>query len=122
MPARAGLGSAAYVVWLAFRIVGSVILVPIVEEFAFRGYLHRKLISERFESVAEGQFSWLAFVGSSVLFGLVHDRWLAGGLAGVVFAIALYRSGRLSDAIAAHMSANAVIIVWAIAAGEWGLL
>jgi CAAX protease family protein len=47
-------------------------------------------------------------------------RWVAGGLAGA--ALALYRSGKVTGAIIAHMSANAVIAFWAIVFGQWSLL
>ena len=108
--------------WLAIRAIGSVVMVPIAEELAFRGLLHRWLISRDFETVDFATFSWLAFVVSSLLFGLMHQRWIAGALAGAVFALVMYRSGRLSDPIAAHMTANAIIIAWAIAAQNWSLL
>jgi exosortase E/protease (VPEID-CTERM system) len=118
----ATLSAPALAFWLAVRVAGTAVLVPIAEELAFRGYLHRKLVSAHFETVAPGQFTWLAFLVSSAAFGLVHDRWLAGALAGAVFALAMYRTGRHSDPIAAHMAANAVIAAWAIAAGAWHLL
>jgi len=117
-----GLAPAAALFWIAMRVFGTIILVPIAEELAFRGYLHRKLIADRFEGVAEGAFSWKALIISSVLFAFLHDRWLAGGLAGAAFAVALYRSGRITGAILAHMSANAVIAFWAIVFGQWSLL
>ncbi len=41
----AGLAAA----WLLFRVVGSVVTVPIAEELAFRGYLLRRLISADFD-------------------------------------------------------------------------
>ena len=108
--------------WLTIRAIGSIIMVPIAEELAFRGLLHRWLISRNFETVDFATFSWLAFVVSSLLFGFMHQRWIAGALAGAVFALLMYRSGRLSDPIAAHMTANAVIIAWAITAQNWSLL
>ncbi len=118
----AGLPATAVVFWLTMRVVGTIVLVPIAEELAFRGYLHRKLIADRFEAVTEAAFTWKAFIISSVLFALLHDRWLAGGLAGAAFALALYRSGKVTGAIIAHMSANAVIAFWAIVFGQWSLL
>lgn len=108
--------------WLVVRAIGSIIMVPIAEELAFRGLLHRWLISRDFETVDFATFSWLAFIVSSLLFGFMHQRWIAGALAGAVFALVMYRSDRLSDPIAAHMTANAVIIAWAIAAQNWSLL
>ena len=117
-----GLPPAAAAAWVAMRAIGSVVVVPIAEELAFRGYLHRALIARRFETVAQGQFTWLAFIVSSLAFGLMHRRWLAGALAGATYALLMYRTGRLSDAIAAHMASNAAIVLWAAAMGQWSLL
>jgi CAAX prenyl protease-like protein len=80
------------------------------------------LISRRFETVSFSQFSWLAFILSSLLFGLMHQRWIEGALTGAVFALLMYRSGRLAEPIGAHMTANAVIVAWAIASRNWSLL
>lgn len=110
------------ILWLAFRVLGAIVMVPIAEELAFRGLLHRWLISRRFETVTFSQFTWVAFIGSSVLFGLMHQRRADAALAGAVFALVMVRSGHLSSAIAAHMAANAVIIAWAIATRSWWLL
>jgi exosortase E/protease (VPEID-CTERM system) len=109
-------------VWLCLRAIGSIALVPIAEELAFRGYLARALVSIRFENVGFGEFRWLAFVGSSLAFGLMHQRWLAACLAGAVYALLMYKTKRLSDAIAAHAASNAAIMVWAVAARQWSLL
>ena len=112
----------AFVVWLVFRGIGTIVMVPIAEELAFRGYLYRLLISSRFENVDLKVLSGRALIVSSVLFGLMHDRWLAAALAGALYALLMCRRGRLSDAIAAHMATNAVIFGWAIATGQWSLL
>ena len=108
-------------IWIFFRIVGSSIVVPIAEELAFRGYLTRKLISNDFENVPLGQFSLLSFLISSLLFGLLHDRWFAGMLAGMCYAGALYRRKQLGDAIAAHMTTNSLIAAYVLIAQKWSL-
>lgn len=112
----------AAVLWLAIRGIGTMVTVPIAEELAFRGLLHRWLISRRFETVSFAQFSWLAFVVSSVLFGLTHQRWQAATLAGAAFALTMYRTGRICDPIAAHMAANALIFLWVLISRDWSLL
>ncbi|HJU30511.1 MAG TPA: exosortase E/protease, VPEID-CTERM system [Hyphomicrobiaceae bacterium] len=114
-PAAAGL-------WLAVRVIGATVMVPAAEELAFRGFLHRWLISRNFQSIAVGHVSVLALVVTSLLFGLMHERWVAGTLSGAVFALLMYRTNRLSDPIAAHVAANAAICAWAIAFGQWSLL
>ncbi len=109
-------------IWLCLRAFGSIALVPVAEELAFRGYLSRALISTRFESVGFGEFRWLAFIGSTLAFGLMHQRWVAAGLTGAVYALLMYRTKKLSDPIAAHVASNAVIMGWAVAAQQWSLL
>ena len=72
----------------------------------FRGFL--SLISIRFENVGIGEFRLLAFVGSTVAFGLMHERWLDACLAGAITPCwFMARSGVRSDR--AHMASNAAI-------------
>ena len=113
------LGPVWGTVWLVFRVVGSVVVVPLAEELAFRGYLTRRLIATEFQSVPIGWFTGLSFLGSSVLFGALHGRWLAGILAGMLFAIALYHRGKLADAVVAHATANALIAGSVVTTGDW---
>ncbi len=107
--------------WFLFRIVGAVVTVPIAEELAFRGYLLRKLIATDFEKVPLDRFTWVSFLVSSVLFGVLHGQWLAGTLAGMVFAAALYRRGRLADAIVAHSVTNALLSAYVLITHNWSL-
>jgi CAAX prenyl protease-like protein len=115
------LPSLALITWIFFRVAGSVITVPIAEELAFRGYLIRKLVGRDFENVPATRFTLFSFVVSSMLFGLLHTSWIAGTVAGALFAVATYYRGRVSDAIVAHMTANALIAVAVLGFGRWDL-
>lgn len=118
----AELGPAAAVAWIVVRGIGTIVLVPIAEELAFRGYLYRRLIGRDFHVIPPTRLSWLALVMSSLVFGALHDRWLAAAAAGVVFGLVMVRHGRIGDAIVAHAAANALIFGWALAARQWSLL
>jgi exosortase E/protease (VPEID-CTERM system) len=107
--------------WLAFRVLGSIIVVPLVEELAFRGYLLRRILSADFTTVAFSKFGWVSLLVSSAAYGLLHERWLAGVLAGVLFAFAQYRRGRLSDAVLAHAVTNLLVAVQAIGWQRWSI-
>jgi CAAX prenyl protease-like protein len=58
-------------------------------------------------------------LGSSIAFGVLHGRWVAGILAGMIYAAAQYRRGEVSDAIVAHAVTNGLLAVWVLAFGQW---
>jgi exosortase E/protease (VPEID-CTERM system) len=108
--------------WLVFRLGGTILLAPVVEELAFRGYLMRRLISRDFDQVPHGTFTWTSFLLSSMVFGGLHASWLAGLLAGMIFALAYCRRGRLTDAVLAHATCNTLVALIVLATGRWGFL
>ena len=123
-PLQSGVSSlsqASAITWVIFRVIGSVIMVPLAEELAFRGYLTRRLISSDFRAVAPGRLTWISFLVSSVLFGLLHGRWFAGTLAGMAYALAYRRRGELTDAVIAHAVTNGLIAIAVLATGAWSL-
>ncbi|MFT5400425.1 MAG: exosortase E/protease (VPEID-CTERM system) [Gammaproteobacteria bacterium] len=116
-----GSGSALVVsAWLLFRILGAVITVPIAEELLFRGYLLSRLAGVDIKLLGKLDFSWLAFLGSSLLFGLLHGDWFAGILAGLVYAALRYR-GNLWDAIVAHGCTNLCLCFYVLITGHWSM-
>jgi exosortase E/protease (VPEID-CTERM system) len=113
---------AARIAWLAFRVLGAVITVPIAEELAFRGFLLRRLVSADFESVGWRTFAWAPFLISSIAFGILHgDRWLVGTIAGMIYACAMIRRGRIGEAAAAHAVTNVLLAVYVLFTGNWQL-
>jgi exosortase E/protease (VPEID-CTERM system) len=106
--------------WLTLRTIAAVVTVPIAEELAFRGFLFRRMIAAEFECVEFTRFSYLAIIVSSVAFGLLHgQRWIAGTIAGALYACAMLRRGQLSDAVAAHATTNALLAGWVLIGGNW---
>lgn len=118
----AEIGPLLALFWLSIRAVGTIVLVPIAEELAFRGYIYRRMISRDFFAVSPAAFSWVALLASSLLFGALHERWLAAALSGIAFALVMLRAGRLGAAVTAHAVANALIFIWALAFRQWSLL
>ena len=118
----ASLQSAGRVAWLAFRIIGAVFTVPIAEELAFRGFLIRRLVSADFDSLKSRRYTVLSVLISSVVFGLLHGRlWIAGSIAGLLYAAVFLRRGRIGDAVFAHALTNALLAVWVLWSGRWYL-
>ena len=108
-------------VWVVGRVLGSVLVVPIVEELAFRGFLLRRLVASDFTKVPYGEWHWPAVLISSLAFAAVHQQWIGGFAAGVLYAYAQKRRGLLSDAIVAHAVTNALIAIQVLLTGHWSL-
>jgi exosortase E/protease (VPEID-CTERM system) len=112
----------ARIAWLAIRTLAAVSTVPIAEELAFRGFLLRRIMSTDFESASFRKFSWWALLISSLAFGLMHgNRWIAGTVAGILYALVLRWRGRIGDAVVAHAITNALLAVWVLSRGAWYL-
>lgn len=113
----AGLGAAAAAFWVVTRLLGTVVFVPAIEEALFRGYL-----IERIAPTRKALRMVLAVIIGAVLFAALHDRWLAAGIAGLVFGALVWRSDNLTDAILSHAAANATIGTYAVATGAWHVI
>lgn len=109
-------GEAPSAFWLVTRLVGTILLVPLIEELFFRGYLLKKL------DMGGWPMRILAIAVSSVLFGLLHDRIIAGTLAGVAFALVKLKRDRICDPVQSHLVANAVVAAGAVIAGDFSLI
>lgn len=109
--------------WLAFRLAGFAFAVPVAGELAFRGYLPRRLMSEDVDAVAAGTFGWMSFLASSIWFGALQGpHWFVGTLQGMAYAAVLYRRGRVTDAILAHIITNLALVAYAFSTGHWSAI
>ncbi|MFI4887055.1 MAG: exosortase E/protease, VPEID-CTERM system, partial [Steroidobacterales bacterium] len=108
--------------WIAARCLTGIVVVPIAEEIAYRGYLLRRLLAEDFESVPFGSIGWTPLLVTAVAFGVLHGAlWLPGIAAGVAYGLVLIRTGRMGEAVAAHATSNLLLAAWVLAAGQWQL-
>lgn len=109
----AEMTQASLISWVAFRLVGTVLMVPLIEEAFFRGFLLARFVG----GGVGGRL--VAVVASSLLFGLLHGRWIVGTLAGVVFALVYLRRQSLPDAVIAHVVANLIVALAALYTQDW---
>jgi exosortase E/protease (VPEID-CTERM system) len=121
-PKLAAMPGALRAVWIASRILNAVLVVPIAEELAYRGYLMRRLVKEDFENVPFQSVGWLPLMATAIVFGAAHGAmWVAGGIAGIAFGLIVIRRGSIGEALVAHATCNALIAVSVLAADQWQL-
>jgi exosortase E/protease (VPEID-CTERM system) len=108
--------------WIAVRVCTAVMIVPLAEELAYRGYLMRRLTGSDFDAVAFAEVRWPALALAAAAFGLVHGTlWLPGILAGLAYGLLAIKTGSIGQAIAAHAVTNAWLACFVLAFNRWQL-
>lgn len=101
------------------RLAGSALVVPLAEELFWRSLVMRWLEQPDFLGVDPRRVSPRAWLLQALAFGLEHDLWLAGILAGLAYGWLYRHSGRLWPAILAHGLTNGLLGAWVLAGGHW---
>jgi CAAX prenyl protease-like protein len=105
---------------LLLRTARAALIVPVVEELFWRGWLVRWLQDARFERVPLGQYSTLAFWATSILFAAEHGPyWEVGLLCGMIYNWWMWRTKSLGDVMLAHAVTNLALSVYVIAGERW---
>lgn len=102
-----------------FRLAGSALLVPVMEELFWRSFLMRWIDRHDFLALSPALVSLKAILISSLVFGFEHTLWFAGILAGLAYAWLYRASGSLWPPIVAHAVTNGMLGVWVLHTGHW---
>jgi CAAX prenyl protease-like protein len=106
--------------FLVFRTLQAVVVVPIVEELFWRGWLMRWLIDADFERVRLGSYTPWSFWLTAALFASEHGpHWDVAFAAGLAYNAWMIRTRRLADCILAHAATNAALCAYVIGWGKF---
>lgn len=102
------------------KLAGSAGVIAVIEEFFFRGFFYRWLRKGAFWTLPLTAFDAQAFWTVVAVFGLEHDRWFAGALAGVAYGWLAVRTGDLWAAAVAHGVTNLLLGAYVILSRQYG--
>jgi CAAX prenyl protease-like protein len=102
-----------------FRMLGLAVVVPVMEELFWRSFMLRWIDRHDFLELPPEKVSWRAIVVSSLLFASEHQMWLAGFIAGFIYAMLYVRTGNLWVPVISHVVTNAVLGAWILETGNW---
>jgi CAAX prenyl protease-like protein len=106
--------------FLVFRVLSSVITVPIIEELFWRGWMMRWIAAKNFTDIPVGTYNAEAFWMVAVLFASEHGPyWDVGLVTGVIYNWWAIRTGNLTDCVIAHAVTNACLAIYVIGWGQW---
>jgi|SRR5579863_4623522 len=117
-----GEGSvAAGLAFVAVRLVELALIVPVIEEVFWRGFLSRYLIADDFENVPQGAFTWYSFILVTLTFGSVHPEILAAITWGVLINALYCKTANLWACIVMHAVTNGLLAAYILATRNWHL-
>lgn len=105
--------------FIGVRLLGLVVLVPVIEELFWRSFLMRWSIDTEFLRVPIGKVTPTAAAVTSALFALAHPEWLPALLTGAIWAWLLWWTRSLSACAVSHATANLALGVYVIATHDW---
>jgi CAAX protease family protein len=105
--------------FIAVRLCGLVLLVPLMEELFWRSFLIRWLIDPDFLKVKIGRVTPMAAGVSSVVFALSHPEWLPALCTGLLWAWLLWQTKSVSACVISHAVANLALAIHVLATGNW---
>ena len=112
---------AAFWSFAAVRIIGAVLVVPVMEELFWRDYLWRFVIAPNDFKLAEvGEWDWKAYLIVSGAFAFVHGNWWLTAInwALLVGALLIYTKS-LGACIIAHATTNLLLAVYVLRTHDW---
>ena len=105
---------------LALRIARAAILVPILEELFWRGWMPRWIVNNDWQKVPLGTYNTLAFVGTALLFASEHGPfWDVGLLCGLIYNWWMWRTKSLGDIVLVHAVTNAALSAYVLMTGKF---
>jgi CAAX prenyl protease-like protein len=106
--------------FIVIRVLESAILIPILEELFWRGWLMRWLIRPDFQSVPLGQYAPSSFWMVALLFAAEHGPyWEVGLAAGIAYNGWMVRTRNLADCMLAHGVTNALLAAYVLLFDKW---
>ncbi len=100
-------------------MLGSALVIGVIEEFFWRGCLYRALVQSRFLEVKLSHMHAGFFILVAVFFGLEHQRWLVGILAGLAYGGLMIRTGSIWPPVVAHAVTNLMLGIYVVATDSY---
>lgn len=104
---------------VGLRLLGLALIVPLMEELFWRGFLIRYLIDPEFESVPYGKCTAFAFIVVTLAFVLVHVEWTAAFVWGAAINGLYCKTKNLWACVVMHAVTNALLGAWILTQADW---
>lgn len=106
--------------FIAIRLAGAVLLVPVMEELFWRDFVWRTIAAPNdFKLVEVGEWDPMAFFAVAGVFACVHIQWLTAIVWALLIGWLLLRTRSLGACIVAHAVTNLLLGVYVLWTRDW---
>ena len=107
--------------WVSFwvHMLGTSVVIAIIEEFFFRGFAYRWMQGTPFFKINAGKLNWILLIVISVFFAVEHNEWLAGFICGMSFGLLYIKTKDIWAAIIAHGTTNFLLGLYVVKYGAY---
>ena len=105
---------------VTLRVMRAALLVPIIEELFWRGWLPRWLVNNNWQQVPLGTFTTFTFIATALLFASEHGPFWEVGLAcGLIYNWWMWKTRSLGDLVLVHAVTNASLSGFVLVTGQY---
>ncbi len=97
-----------------FHMFGTSVVIAVIEEFFFRGFLYRWMLGSPFFKIDAGRLHWPMLLLISAFFGVEHFEWMAGIICGIAFGLLYIKTRDIWASIIAHGTTNFILGLYVI--------
>mgnify|MGYP002346907089 CR=1 FL=1 len=101
------------------HMFGTSVVIAVIEEFFWRGFLYRWLCGRNFLEVPLTRLDLPMFIAVAAFFGIEHAEWFAGIVCGLAFGWVVLRTGDIWAAILAHGITNFLLGLHVLRTDSW---
>lgn len=106
--------------FIAIRVIGATLVVPVMEELFWRDFLWRTILAPKnFKLAAVGERSWQVCLLVAVAFASVHVQWITATVWGMMIGMLLMHTRSLGACIVMHAITNLLLAIYVLQTGNW---
>jgi len=107
--------------FIAIRLIGAVLVVPVMEELFWRDFLWRQILAPNdFKLATVGEWAWGPFLIVAVAFCTVHGNWWPTAIVwGLMIGALLVYTKSLGACIIMHATTNLLLGIYVLHTHDW---
>jgi hypothetical protein len=107
--------------FIAVRLIGAVLVVPVMEELFWRDFLWRQILAPNdFKLAAIGEWGWAPFLIVAGAFSTVHGNWMPTAIVwGLMIGALLVYTKSLGACIIMHATTNLLLGIYVLHTHDW---